>query len=122
MIQFLLKLNEDTVKEVQKVLDKYEIDFDYLKYLQKKTKYFKTAREWYYGFEETEIELDKIKNYEKYASLNLKSDTSFIQINDRNINYVIFPKIDNDTCAVRLIEHVEIKSIDELDYYLGLFF
>lgn len=36
MIPNLLKLNEDTVKEVQKVLDKYGIDFDYLKYLQKK--------------------------------------------------------------------------------------
>ena len=122
MIPFLLKLNEDSVKKVQKVLDKYEIDFDYLKYLQKSSKDFLTNKDWYYGFEETEINLNKIKNYEKYAPLNLPPHTSFIQISDGNINYVVLPQIEMTTCVVALLDYKEINSVDELDYYLDLFF
>lgn len=122
MIPLLLKLNEDTVKEVQKVLDKYEIDFNYLEYLQKKSKDFKTARDWYYGFQDTEIELYKIKNYEKYDLLNLKSNTTFMVLSDGTFSAIKFPQIDTHTCAINLSNDIKISSVEDLDLVLSSFF
>lgn len=130
MNESIVKLNEEFIKKVQSVFDKYNIDFNYMEYLKESSKNCIELRDWNRNFCRDYIQFKNIKNYNKYKPLKISSDEDIIEIDSGTIDTIWFPSLTkrgidfDDSHIISSVEDFDEQLhefFDELDSYLNLY-
>lgn len=120
MEESIVKLNNEFIKKVQSVFDKYNIDFNYMKYLQESSANCIELRDWNSNFCHYYIQFKNIKDYKKYKQLKISSDVDIIEIDSGTIDTIWFPSLTES--GIEFEDSHCISSIKDFDEQLHNFF
>lgn len=120
MDESIVKLNDEFIKKVQSVFDKYNIDFNYIEYLKESSENCIELRDWNSTFGHEYVQFKNIKDYDKYKPLKIGRDEDIIEIDSGTIDTIWFPRLTRN--EIEFEDPHSIKSVEDFDEELHKFF